>query len=249
MIASARSDTWKYTIVDINHAIAEIARCRSVIVSECSHTAVLQACPMRMQMLCATFCTLVEVGLQHIWCFCTETRAQPFSKASASPEVRFPHGTRDGEAAAYNFFAGRKLPAKLVEMSRRWMPYKVPEGDGSGIWYTRFSFYLQAIRHVRNVGTHRSLRLFQVPATVAPGDALTAQMSVWLPYNPALAEYSMRDLHRVVHFQDTQPVCHRDNGFVAVPASVFLRELDAAAAVVQDDLCAVLDELRSAART
>lgn len=180
------------------------------------------------------FCMLVETGMSSVACLMQRIRPSLFTKKDGkdvwSTGFKWPHGVRGKEDDILYLLGGRahnsKLQDLLVKASQAWVPYL---GEGkNGIMYTRLSYFFAAIRHVRNVGSHRSLDLVGMK-TVDIGSGSPANLTqvvthMWLPYNPAAIEYTeAATIHAVTPaFTDGKPHEHKDCGFVKVECKDFM---------------------------
>jgi hypothetical protein len=189
---------------------------------------------MTVAIAASLFCMLVETGMSSVTCLMQRIRPSLFTKKDGgevwSTGFRWPRGVRGKEEEILYLLGGRahnaKLQELLVEACRAWVPYL---GESkTGIMYTRLSYFFSAIRHVRNVGSHRSLDLVGMK-TVEIGSGGPANLTqvvthMWLPYNPAAKEYVEAATEHAVtpDFTDGKPHEHKDCGFVKVECKFFM---------------------------
>ena len=213
-----------------------------------------QYTPAQLSSLCHLFCSIVELGMTAVKSFLEGARLNPYAKSCEDGAFKWPHGSRKSAAAHYN--AGiamdeqrvpKEVQNRLWEMVDKWMPYK--DADGQSLWYTRLSYAFHAIRHVRNVGTHRCLRLYRAtgaPAGSNADDPLGSDYSrvVWLPYSPAASLYTGEIVRKAFTFlDDCTPEVRRERGYGFVEARAFVEEVQFAAGSILKDLKALVNSI------
>jgi hypothetical protein len=181
------------------------------------------------------FCTLVETGMSAVACMMQSTHPSMFTKRGEVNDgtgFAWSRTCRADEASRLTLINGQtsnvKLRNRLAEASMAWIPYRT---TGNGIVYTKISYFFGVVRHIRNVGTHRSLEpteTVEVADGTSGAQALTQTVShMWIPYNPAAKEYIEAETVAKMppNFTQDRTREHKDCGFVKVTNRVFIEGL------------------------
>jgi hypothetical protein len=240
---------------DVTRATDSLARIWGRIKRECDTKTVDD---VSVAVAAALFCTLVETGMTTVVSMTQGRRPSLYTKKgwtdTPSSGFNWPHGCRANDEQPYiliNGYVNETLNKLLADAGRAWTPYRAT--NRSGIVYTATSYFFAVVRHIRNVGTHRSLdsactetievdntdvltdlaasAVSDAFAASGPASLLQRVTHMWIPYNPSASEYIDKQTQHGTQpdFQDGKPHEHKDNGFVKVSTDLFMKGLRAAA--------------------